>query len=181
MAPVMVHGSGLTPYGIYLLAESYRAGGDVLNSAGNRHSRFSDHPTRLLYFQALENYLRSFLRLHGKKPEEIRRYMHNFAAMLDDSKSLGLRIRKKSEAFIRASGLRRDYVRIRYDYDLRDLENPVVQLPAMAQLVSAVSNLEKAVRLAIEATGIEITPQTVPVTAAKLPDGEAGIIENNEM
>lgn len=160
MAKATVHGSGLTAYGIYLLAQSYQAGGDRLGKFEDEYSRFSDHPRRLLYFQAIENYLRSFLRLHGTEPEAIRRYDHDFSAMLDDSKSFGLRTKGRTEKFIRESGDRRDYVRVRYDYNLRVLDEPVLRSPpAMAQLTSAVTNLEVSVRLALVATGIEIVPR----------------------
>lgn len=157
MAKAVVHGSGLTAYGIYLLAQSYHAAGDKLREFQDQYSSFSDHPRRLLYFQALENYLRSFLRLHGKEPEEIRRYDHNFSAMLDDSRVFGLHIKGRTEKFIRESGDRRDYVRVRYDYDLRVLDDtPSRQQPALSQLTSAVINLEVPVRMALVATGIDI-------------------------
>ncbi|MER9313519.1 hypothetical protein NKI51_30395 [Mesorhizobium australicum] len=160
MAKATVHGSGLTAYGIYLLAQSYHAAGDRLGEFQDRYSRFSDHPRRLLYFQALENYLRSFLRLHGKEPEEIKRYDHNFSVMLDDSRAFGLQIKNRTEKFIRESGDRRDYVRIRYDYNLRVLdESALSSPPAMAQLTSAVTNLEVPVRMALVATGIDIVPR----------------------
>ncbi|RUW94412.1 hypothetical protein [Mesorhizobium sp. M7A.F.Ca.US.010.02.1.1] len=159
MAKATVHGSGLTAYGIYLLAQSYHVAGDRLADFQDQYSRFSDHPRRLLYFQALENYLRSFLRLHGKEPEEIRRYDHNFSAMLDDSRIFGLHIKGRTEKFIRESGDRRDYVRVRYDYDLRVLDDPALRRPpALAQLANAVINLELPVRMALAATGIEIVP-----------------------
>ncbi|MER8389433.1 hypothetical protein NKH14_28770 [Mesorhizobium sp. M1380] len=158
MSEPKVHGAGVTPYGIYLLAESYHASADFLNSARDWHFRFSDHPLRLLYFQALENYLRSFLRLGGKKPEEIRRYSHDFVAMLDDSTALGLSVRKDVEDFIRSSTKRGDYVQIRYHFVLREGEDRRKQ-PSIEALENAVSQLEKAVRMAIEATGIEIIPR----------------------
>lgn len=137
------------------MAESYHASADFLKSASDWHFRFSDHPLRLLYFQALENYLRSFLRLGGKEPEEIRRYSHSFVAMLDDSAALGLAVGKDAEDFIRSSTKRGDYIQIRYHFVLREGEDRRKQ-PSIKILENAVSQLEKAVRLAIEATGIEI-------------------------
>lgn len=161
MSKPIVHGAGLTPYGIYLLAESYRAAGDMLNSLHDRHSRFSDHPRRLLYFQALENYLRSFLRLHGTEPEELRRYNHDFAAMLNDSKAIGMHLSKDAELLVRSSALRGDYVRIRYDYNLSDPSGRRRKQPSMKSLEKAVFELENTVRSAIEATGIEVSPKPV--------------------
>ncbi|MBB6411903.1 hypothetical protein [Mesorhizobium sangaii] len=158
MSERKVYGAGVSPYGIYLLAESYHVSADFLKSASDWHFRFSDHPLRLLYFQALGNYLRSFLRLGGRNPEEIRRYSHNFVAMLNDSTALGLSVGKDVEDFIRSSTKRGDYVQIRYHFVLREGQDRRKQ-PSIKALENAVSQLEKAVRRAIEATGIEIKPR----------------------
>lgn len=118
MARPAVHGAGLTSYGMYLLAEAYQQSAEVLLSATDRHRRFSDNPIRLLYLQALEGYLRCALRLHGTEPAEIRKYMHNIAGMLEASR---LVVTKKTAEFIQVTGTDGDYVRVRYDYNLRHI------------------------------------------------------------
>lgn len=52
-----VHGSDLTPYGIFLLAESYHEAADIVTPKHVR--RFSDNPARLLYLHALEGNFRA--------------------------------------------------------------------------------------------------------------------------
>jgi hypothetical protein len=80
--------------------------------------------------------------------------------MLDDSLGFGLPVKSKTEKFIRESGDRRDYVRVRYDYNLRSLDDSARRGsgPAIAQLSGAVIDLEELVRMALVATGIEIEP-----------------------
>ncbi|MER8437760.1 hypothetical protein NKH36_22055 [Mesorhizobium sp. M1312] len=117
----LIPGVGVTPFGIYQMAQCYRANADALEAAAiHILTRFSDHPRRLLYFQALEHFLRSFLRLNSLDPGQIRDYQHKFAAMLDCGKGYGLRISDEAEAFIRSTTLRNAYVRIRYDFRLED-------------------------------------------------------------
>lgn len=153
-----IYGAGMTPYGVFLFAQTYRANADGLALvAAKVGPRMSDHPRRFLYFQALEHYLRSFLWLKGKEPAEIRAYNHNFSGMLDDSKALGLVVPKAVGSFIQSRTVANDYTRIRYDHQLDDPEDPNQQPPPMAQLQRAVRVLENAVGRAIRATGIEVT------------------------
>jgi hypothetical protein len=68
--PIVVHGKDLTAYGVFRLGQTYRMHADALASVVSQFGpQMSDHPRRLLYFQALENYLRSFQLLGGETPE----------------------------------------------------------------------------------------------------------------
>lgn len=157
MARPAVHGAGLTPYGMYLLAEAYQQSAEVLLSATDRHRRFSDNPIRLLYLQALEGYLRCALRLHGTEPAEIRKYMHNIAGMLEASR---LVVTKKTAEFIRVTGTDGDYVRVRYDYNLRHLGNetipPNASTKTMPRLIAATDDVRHAVVKLLQESGIEV-------------------------
>ncbi|SJM29967.1 hypothetical protein [Mesorhizobium delmotii] len=118
----------MTPYGVFIFAKTYRLNADVLVVPQIGPS-LSDHPRRFLYFQALENYLRCFLLLLGKTPDEVREYQHRFGKMLDESKRLGLVVPKAVEKFIHSRRLSNDYTRIRYDFKLDDPEDPTRQPP----------------------------------------------------
>ncbi|OWK18574.1 hypothetical protein AJ88_06990 [Mesorhizobium amorphae CCBAU 01583] len=156
--PKMVPGAGMTPFGVFLFAQTFRANADALAPVKDQiEARLSDHPRRLLYFQALEHFLRCFLLLCGKTPEEIRDYTHDFAKMLNDSKGSGLVVPKAVEGFIRLRSVKKDYTRIRYDFRLTDPEDPKHQPPPMPQLQRAVRVLENAVGRAIRATGVDVT------------------------
>ncbi len=74
------HGAGLTPFGIFLLAQSFEDAGHLVME--NTIRQFSDHPQRLLFLHAIETYLRAYLCLQGAEPDEIRGYMHNVGRML---------------------------------------------------------------------------------------------------
>ena len=163
-------GKDVTPFGVYLLAQCYRANADALEKAVQMHTRFSDHPRRLLYFQALEHFLRCFLLIDDRKTlEDIRSNNHNFAVLLDESKVHGLRVSKDTEKFIRSRTLANDYVHVRYDISLENLDgNKLVRPPTMNALEQTVWELEHAVGLAMLATGREVIPNPLePQTKAR--------------
>ncbi|UVC13763.1 hypothetical protein [Mesorhizobium onobrychidis] len=139
---------------MFIFAKTYRLNADVLVVPQIGPS-LSDHPRRFLYFQALENYLRCFLLLQGKTPDEVRDYQHRFGKMLDESKRLGLVVPKAVEKFIHSRTLSSDYTRIRYDFKLDDPEDPTRQPPPMQQMQRAVRVLEQAVGRAVEAADPE--------------------------
>lgn len=156
---VSLPGAGLTPYGIFIHGQSFEEAADIVMVHYKNPS--SDHPARLLYLHAIETFLRAYLRLQGFEPGEIRAYQHDLARMVDDAVARGLKLDKKSSAYIRGAGSERDYVRVRYDYDLRDLSGvwppPAPARPkTMAALISAAGNVRIAVRDALRATGVEI-------------------------
>ena len=111
-----VHGAGLTPYGMFLRAESYHQAAEILH--GSKQFLNSDNPKRLLFYHAIEGYLRAFLRMNGREAEEIRSYMHDFARMYEDCETAGLVLRRKTAAFLRETGGDNDYVRVRYELHL---------------------------------------------------------------
>ncbi len=161
-----IYGAGVTPVGIYMLGQSYRAHADALEFAPS-HIRlhFSDHPRRLLYFQALEHFLRGFLRLNRVDPVQIRAYQHNFTAMLDCGKSHGLRISGVAEEFIWSSTFRNDYVRIRYLFNIEedldadtdwDVDPEDLKRESMSDLRQAVFEVEDFFAKEINATGREV-------------------------
>lgn len=145
----------MTPFGVFLFAQTYRANADALSAVVVR-PRMSDHPRRLLYFQALENLLRSFLLLRERSPAHVRDHRHNFAAMLDESQGLGLVVPKAVEKFVRSRTLANDYIRIRYDYQLEDPENPHRKPPSIEVVQEVVWRIELSIGQAIQATGIDV-------------------------
>lgn len=158
---VKVWGGGLTPYGVLLLADEYRLSGDVLG----REARLSSaNPRRLLYLHALETYLRAFLCLSGRAPEEIRKFNHDIEAMLTQCEADGLKIKRQSRRFIEAVAAAGDYVRVRYDIDLSyhgETWPPPARLNvSMALLHDALDDLAAAVGAAVGASlgGSEIDP-----------------------
>ncbi|WP_156334228.1 MULTISPECIES: hypothetical protein [unclassified Shinella] len=151
-------GAGLTPFGIFLLAQSFENAGHVVVENATR--QFSDHPQRLLFLHAIETYLRAYLRLHGADADELRSYMHDVGRMLVDAQSRGLSLDDTTAEYIVASGKAGDYVRVRYDYDLRSLSEEWLDKPkrprSLSRLVAAAEAVRAAVRDALRDTGIEV-------------------------
>ncbi len=150
-------GAGLTPYGIYLLGRSFEDAGNAVMLHQKRP--FSDHPARLLFLHAIETFLRAYLRLHGVEPAELRAYMHDTQKMLIAATAKGLVLDPRTVKYVAATSDEGDYVRVRYDYDLRSLSDTWPDVSARPRrinhLVSAVAGLRVAVRDVLRATGIE--------------------------
>jgi hypothetical protein len=159
--PKVVYGVGVTPSGMYVMAQNYRATADALENVVVL-PHLTDHPRRFLYYQALEHFLRAFLRLNSQDLEKIQDFRHNWGEMLDCCKSYGLRLSVKAEEFIRSSALNNDLVRIRYELvieeDVTKGRKPRSTLP----LQKTIYALELAVGEAIEATGREVFKRPRP-------------------
>jgi HEPN domain-containing protein len=111
----------------------------------------------MLYYQALENYMRALLRLAGKEPERIRAYMHDFATMLEHCQAAGLVVRAKTAAFIKETRLDSDYVRVRYELQLeipRERASQGTPGKELSRLVSATLEMHKKTRNALIKSGI---------------------------
>lgn len=142
-------GTTLTAFGIFHLAESYRLAGDAVGRDGAAN-RFSENPRRFLYLQAIENYLRAYL-WQTMSPKQLAEFRHDLSAMLDFC--VGLKPSKDAVRFVRASSLERDFIRTRYDYDVR-YDGGVWPPPhqpnaSMALLASVAAELGELVRVAV--------------------------------
>lgn len=147
-------GEGMTHYGTYLLAECYEEAATVVVE---HHKRpFSDHPARLLYLHAAESYLRAFLRLRDHTPGEIRDLQHNLGAMTDKAVERGMPLSEESAVYLRAAATENDYVRVRYDYDLRALppNRSAARPRKLTHLVSVVAELKALVTTALKESGV---------------------------
>ncbi|MER9588553.1 hypothetical protein NKI94_07065 [Mesorhizobium australicum] len=115
-------------------------------------ARRMNTPRRLLYFQALENYLRSFQLLRGATPKEVRAHNHDFAERLDVCKAKGLKLPKEVEDYIRSPVRKKEYVRIRYDFRLDDQDTLDKMQRTMERLRGVVAEVEGTIGRAIEAS-----------------------------
>ncbi len=167
-----LHGAGLTPFGIFTLAQSFEDAGHLVVENATR--QFSDHPQRLLFLHAIETYLRAYLRLHGAEPDELRGYMHDVGRMLATAMTKGLLLDQKATDYVMALSEAGDYVRVRYDYDLRGLSGEWPDKPKrpwpIGRLVAAVGAVRAAVRDALRRSGIEVYDGR---EASLDPDGSA--------
>jgi len=112
-----LHGEGVTPLGIYLLARSYHQAADIV--ANDHKNTLPDPPARLLYLHAAETYLRCFLRTKGVTPQGLRKFNHQLGNMLDEAIALGLSTSAKVTKYLQSAAVENDYVRARYDINVR--------------------------------------------------------------
>ena len=103
--------AGATPYGIFLLADSYlKAARIVMAAPGNRTAA----PPRLLAYHAAELFLKTYMRSAGETIATLRGQGHDLLEMVERSQSLGLKVPKKVVAHARRTAAANDYVRARY-------------------------------------------------------------------
>ncbi|MEI9403150.1 hypothetical protein [Mesorhizobium argentiipisi] len=151
------HGDGLTWYGMYLMAQNYRATADALENVFVIPPG-SGQPRRFLYYQALEHFLRIFLHLNGHGLASIQQLGHKWGDMLD--RCHGLELSPKVEKYIRASAENNALVSVRYAYDFHNIGKE--ERRSTLLLEKAVFALERAVGEAIEATGREVFKRPTP-------------------
>jgi hypothetical protein len=62
-----------------------------------------DEPVNLLYYQAIELYLKAFLRLHGHTAKALasRKFGHDFGKLADSAAGSGLRLKAKDKLALR--------------------------------------------------------------------------------
>jgi hypothetical protein len=118
----ILHGEGVTPLGIYLLARSYHQAADTV--ANDHKNALPDPPARLLYLHAAETYLRCFLRTKGVTPQSLRKFNHQLGNMLDEATALGLSTSVKVTKYLQSATAENDYVRARYDINVRSRSWP---------------------------------------------------------
>ena len=86
--------------------------------------------------------------------------MHDVGRMLATARTKGLLLEQKAADYVLASSEAGDYVRVRYDYDLRGLTEEWPDAPkrprSQDKLVSATGAVRVAVRDALRETGIEV-------------------------
>ena len=111
-------GSGNTAAGIFYLAESYFEAALIVQRE-HRHP-FTDHPARMLFLHAAECYFRACLRAADKSPVDIRSYNHDLAAMARDCGVAGMDLPAATVRYFAGVTESRDYVVVRYDFELRD-------------------------------------------------------------
>lgn len=152
-------GGTMTPFGIFLLGQSYEEAGHAV--VEHHRNPFSDHPARFVFLHAIEMYLRSYLRLQGCMPEDLRAYLHDITRMSEDAIAKGMILGERVATYIAAAGVERDYVKVRYAFDLRVLSSDWPPTPSprprkIEHLVAATAGVRVAVRDALRGTGIEI-------------------------
>jgi hypothetical protein len=104
-----------TPIGLFHYANSYWMSARVLN-ANRPKVTHPDEPVNFLFYQAVELFLKAFLRLHGHSARELasRKYGHNFHALGERAEALGLFLMDEDHEVLHLMGTTDAVIRSRY-------------------------------------------------------------------
>ncbi|KQW22854.1 hypothetical protein ASC80_05805 [Afipia sp. Root123D2] len=158
----VLHGEDVTPLGIYLLARSYHRAADTV--ANDHKNALPDPPARLLYLHAAETYLRCFLRTKGVTPQYLRRFNHQLGNMSDEAMALGLSTSAKVTKYLKSAAAENDYVRARYDINVRAPSCPPPKgkrSTALKVLQAVVHDLQISIEDALLKMGVVLPRTTI--------------------
>lgn len=80
-----------TPFGWFNIAHAFLLDAALLHLSPHRpHSGHYEKPVRFLYYQAIELFLKAFLRTAGVKDDEVRRYGHDLARLITEAEDRGM-------------------------------------------------------------------------------------------
>jgi HEPN domain-containing protein len=133
--------AGATPFGIFLLADSYLEAAKLVLSESRVRRK---GPSQLLACHASELYLKTFLRSHGQTVKQLRSLNHDISEMLEQARIFGLQVPRgirRQAAKIQASN---GYVQVRY---------AVVQQPTQLsakELVMFAEGVRECIRTALD-------------------------------
>ena len=90
------------PLGYFNFAETYLVSARALE-ANKPNATHADEPVNLLYYQAIELYLKAFLRAHGHTPIQLasRTFGHDFHKLAERAEELGLQLKARDKLALR--------------------------------------------------------------------------------
>jgi len=147
-----IHHTDLTPHRLYLMAESYQTAGSRIVADPDFEDSVTDGPARLVFYQALELYLRCFLLLQGMQPAQLLALSTDLEALVDCATAAGMPISPTTAKFVRSVGRNKDYAKVRYDLEGQ------ASMDALKLLVRAVIEVRLQVRTQLMAEGVDPGP-----------------------
>lgn len=90
------------PAGYFNFAETYLESARALGAIKLKATHTGE-PVNLLYCQAIELYLKAFLRVHGHTPVQLasRKFGHDYRALADRGEEFGLRLKVRDKLALR--------------------------------------------------------------------------------
>ena len=138
-----------TPIGLFNFAASWQAAADLL--IGKMvHATHPHAPVAFLYYQALELYLKAFLRHHKFSMKKLRRIGHNYIELSTRAEAKGLTVDSKQREIFQVLGEGDAWERSRY------LEVGMLSMPEISELRRACSRLEKSVGRELASAGLPV-------------------------
>jgi hypothetical protein len=139
-----------TPNGHFHIAESYFTSARKLMS--HKTVGHSDHPVRLLYYTALEIYLKAFLRLKAISTGELagRKFGPRYCCLLEKSQQFGLSVDDQDKAVLYRLSYSDERERVRY------IETGAVQWIDLNTLDRTCLSLREIIFRELDAAGLPV-------------------------
>jgi hypothetical protein len=140
---------GLNPNRLYSIANTYQVAGATIVGSPDFSGYITDGPARILFYQAVELYLKAYLLLSLAASDQPIMLSPDLKALLDHAVAAGLTISDTTEKFVRSAARDRDYEKVRYDMD------GAVSTTSLKFLIRAVIEVRSELRAKLIAAGIE--------------------------
>jgi len=137
------------PIGLFNFAASYRAAADLLAKQGIQATH-PHAPINFLYYQAIELYLKAFLRLHEISMKELRGVGHDYIQLGVLAQSKGLVLNSKDLEILQVLKEGDAWGRARY------LEVGMLTAPDTEELARACARLNKLIGKAMASAGLPV-------------------------
>ena len=142
----------MTPLGLFNFADSYHKAANALQKA-NVRSTHSDSPIYFLFYHTVELYLKSFLRLHGHSPQELRsskKFGHRTCCLTERAAQLGLDFMDEDRQIFSLMSTTDAIIRSRY------LETGYFTWPTLEGLNRLCNSLRESVGAELRKSGISV-------------------------
>lgn len=147
---------GPSPNRLYSIANTYQIAGATIVGSSDFSGYFTDGPARILFYQAVELYLKAYLLLSLAGSAQPIMHSPDLKALLDQAVAAGLTISETTEKFVRSAARDHEYERVRYDMD------GAVSTTSLKFLIRAVIEVRAELRAKLIAAGIEPGEQHSP-------------------
>lgn len=137
------------PNRLYSIANTYQIAGTTIVGSPDFSGYITDGPARILFYQAVELYLKAYLVLSLAGSAQPIMLSPDLEVLLDHAVASGLTISETTEKFIRSAARDRAYEKVRYDTD------GAVSTTSLKFLIRAVIEVRAELRAKLIAAGME--------------------------
>ena len=137
---VLTENDRVTPRGTFNYAEAFQRAAEALRGPDELH-KHNQAPIDFLYLQAIELYMKAFLRAHGVAADELeKKLLHNYIRLLSRCKTFGLHVERETEDALKRFTRERKQIRARY------FRSSIIPQPDLNEVAKTVRSVRKAVR-----------------------------------
>lgn len=145
----------IRPIALFLSAESYWLGANVLYRSEKRRKRtipFADKPIYFCYYHAIELYIKSLLRCHHGVDELETKFRHHTTKLKNRAGELGIAFNDEDEEVLKLMGETDAVIRSRYT------KTGLFTWPRLEALNQTCKRLRKQIHAALKKEGVPVRP-----------------------